>query len=239
MKEQQPQLIVKPRAEAGSRAVRRLRRDGFIPAVIYGKSVKPTPVLVNQQEFIKFLHARAGERGLLRLRVEKDGKPMETPVLMKQVQHDPVNGSVTHIDFQAITLTEEVRVKVPIVLKGEPAGVKRDGGVLEHFLREVEVECLPTAIPDKVEHDISELTIGTAVHVKDLIPSAGVRITADPEAVIASVQAPKEEKLEEAAEAVTEPEVIREKKPEGEAEGEAAAESKAEAKKEEKKEEKK
>ncbi len=132
----------------------------------------------------------------------------ELPVLIKQVQHDPVDGEIVHIDFHAIVLTEQIRVKVPIVLTGEPVGVKQDRGVLEHFLREVEVECLPTHIPKQVTGVIEHLKIGDAMHVKDLIPPAGAKIISDPESGVASVVAPKEEKAEE-AEAIAEAERLR------------------------------
>jgi len=234
-----PQLGAKLRTIAGTRAVRRLRREGFVPGILYGKSVKAAPVLVSRQELIKFLHARAGDHGLLTLRVEINGKAAEHAVLIKHVEHDPVSGDIRHIDFQAIVLTERIRIKVPLVLTGEPVGVKQDGGVLEHFLREVEVECLPTDIPKQIEHDVSAMKIGDTLHVRDLAAPTGARITTDPESGVASVLVPKEEKPAEAvAEAVTEPEVIREKKPETE---EAAAEGKEEkkAEKPEKKDEKK
>ena len=234
---ERPTLIAAPRPGIGSRAVRRSRRDGSIPGVVYGKAVEPAAVMVKARDLSKFLHAHAGEHGLLTLRVEADhGRPWEKPVLIKRVEHDPVTGGIVHVDFHAIALTEEIRIKIPIVLNGVPVGVKQDGGVLEHFLREIEVECLPTAIPKQVEHDITPLKIGDAVHVRELVAPAGARITAGPEGVVASVLMPKEEKVEEAVEAVTEPEVIREKKPEAE---EGAAEGKEkEEKKAEKKEEK-
>ncbi|MBI3087925.1 MAG: 50S ribosomal protein L25 [Candidatus Omnitrophica bacterium] len=243
---ERPLLGATSRTVTGTRAVRRLRREGFVPGILYGKSVKAAPVLVSRQELIKFLHARAGEHGLLTLRVEigpagggAGAKATENAVLIKRVEHDPVNGDIRHVDFQAIVLTEQIRIKVPLMLNGEPVGVKQDGGVLEHFLREVEVECLPTQIPKQIEHDVSAMKIGDTVHVRDLAAPAGTRITTDPESGIASILVPKEEKpAEAAAEAVTEPEVIREKKPEAE---EAAAEGKEEkkAEKPEKKEEKK
>lgn len=246
--EQLAELVAKRRTVEGTRAVRRLRREGLIPGVVYGKATSPTPVVISHRDLVKFLHARAGEHGLVKLSVETDlstapsakgsgaaqvgGKPWQKPVLIKQLQRDPVTGEVTHVDFHAITLTEQIRIKIPIVLKGEPVGVKQEGGVLEHFLRDIEVECLPTAIPKQVEYDVSTLKIGETIHVRDLIPPEGARITTDPEGVIASVLAPKEEKVEAVAEAVTEPEVIREKKPE--AEGEAAEEKPEKAEKPEK-----
>jgi large subunit ribosomal protein L25 len=122
-----------------------------------------------------------------------------------------VDGHVLHVDFHAIALTERLRLKVPVIFKGEAVGVKQEGGLLEHFLREVEVECLPTEIPEHVEFDVSPLKIGDTVHVCDLIAPKQARITSDPAGIIASIQQPKVEKVEEEA-APTEPEVIREKK---------------------------
>ena len=237
---ERPQLLGTVRHERGSRIVRRLRKTGFVPGIVYGKAVEPTPIAVNRRELVKLLQARAGEHGLVNLQVAADGKAKgwEKPVLIKHVEHEPVFGEVLHVDFQAIALTEQIRVKVSLVLKGDAVGVKQDGGILEHFLREVEVECLPTEIPSHLEYDISSMKIGDALHAKELATPERVRITTDPDAVLASVVAPKVEKVEEAAEAApAEPEVIREKKPEAEAE--AGAEGKAApAKKEEKKEEK-
>ena len=115
----------------------------------------------------------------------------------------------------------QVKVKVPVILAGEPEGVKQEGGVLEHFLREVEVECLPTEIPAGVEFNVGAMKIGDTIHVKDLTPPKGAKILSDAEGVIASIQKPKEEKPEEAAASPAEPEVLREKKPEAEAAGEA------------------
>ncbi len=228
---QQLTLRVTPRAQQGTRPTRRLRQAGSIPAVLYGKKTQPLSLLVERREFTKFLHARHGEHGVLTLQIAQDGKPLEKPVLIKQIQHDPVRGDIVHVDFHAIILSEQIRVKVPVVLKGEPLGVKQDRGVLEHFLREVEVACLPTAIPKHIEHDVSHLKIGDAIHVKELVVPTGAKLMTDPEGVIASVLAPKEEKIEEvAAEAVTEPEVIREKKPEAEGEAETGQPAKKEEK---------
>lgn len=228
-------LTVKKRETQGKRRVSRMREEGLVPGVVYGKETKPVAVAINHRELVRLLHAKAGEHALVTIRVEEDGKPWEKPALVQDVQHDPVDGHVLHVDFHTILLTEKLKVKVPLVLKGEPVGVKQEGGVLEHFLREIEVECLPTDIPAGVEHDISAMIIGQTIHVSDLTAPAGARITTDPAAPIASVQTQKVEKPEEAAEAPAEPEVLREKKeePEAGAEGGAKAEKgeKAEGKK--------
>ena len=222
-------LTVQRRVTLGSRPVKRLRRQGLVPGIVYGRNMEPVAVTMNRRELAKLLHSKSGEHALITLRLNDDGKPWEKPVLVHAIQHDPVDGHVVHVDFHAILLTERLKVKVPVVLKGEPVGVKQDGGLLEHFLREVEVECLPTEIPASVEHDVSAMTIGQTIHVRDLTPPKNAKLTSDPDGVIASVQVPKVEKPEEEAAAVTEPEVIREKKEEGEeaAAGEAKAEKPA------------
>ena len=218
-------LTAQRRPLKGGRPVTQLRREGLVPGIVYGKGTESLPVAVQQRELVKLLHSRAGEHSLVTLRLE-DTTSWEKPVLVKEIQHDPVDGHILHVDFQTIVLTERLRVRVPLILKGEAVGVKQDGGILEHFLREVEVECLPTEMPASVEFDVSALKIGDAVHVRDLALPKNAKIVSDPEGVIASVQKPKEEKPEEAAAAVTEPEVLREKKEEGEPA--AAEESKGE-----------
>ena len=211
----QQELTVERRPAVGTRPVRRLRAQGLVPGIVYGRNMDPVSVSVNHRELVKLLHSKAGERALVTLHL-KDAASWEKPVLVKAVQHDPVDGHVSHVDFHAVLLTERLRVKVPVLVTGEAVGVKQEGGILEHFLREVEVECLPTEIPAGVELDISALKVGDTVHVRDLVAPKNAKITSDPDGVIASIQMPKAEKPEEAV-AVTEPEVIREKKDEGEA----------------------
>ncbi len=211
----QQKLVAQRRPATGTRPVRRLRQAGWVPGVVYGKDTESLPIAVKERELVKLLRSKTGERALVTLRVE-DGQPWEKPVLVKAIQHDPVDGHVVHVDFHAIVLTERLRLRVPVVLNGEAVGVKQEGGILEHFLRDVEVETLPTEIPAAVEFDVSALKIGETVHVSDLKAPKNAKITSDPAGVIASVQKPKEEKPEETAAAVTEPEVIREKKEEAE-----------------------
>jgi len=219
-------LTVRRRDGLGSRRSRRLRHQGVVPGIVYGNDAEPLPVSIDARELIKLLHAKAGEHALITLRLA-DGGAWEKPALVHAIQHHPVDGHILHVDFHAIVLTERLRVRVPVVLKGEPVGVKQDGGILEHFLRDVEVECLPTDIPAHVEFDVSPLKIGDKIHVRDLTPPKNAKITSEPDGVIASVQTPKVEKPEEAAAAaVTEPEVIREKKEEAEAAAEEPKEAK-------------
>ena len=209
----QLELTIKRRSTVGKRPVRRLRGEGVVPGVVYGRGMEPVSIVMDHKALVKVLRSKAGEHALVRLKLD-DAASWEKPALVKSVQHHPVDGHVLHVDFHTIALTERIKVKVPIVFKGESVGVKQEGGILEHFLRDVEVECLPADIPMNVEFDVSAMKIGDTIHVRDLTPPSYTKITSDLEGAVASVQKTKEEKPEEEAAAVTEPEVLREKKEE-------------------------
>ncbi|MBL7197399.1 MAG: 50S ribosomal protein L25 [Candidatus Omnitrophica bacterium] len=196
--------------EIGKQGTNRLRGQGFIPAIIYSAGEKSVAIKLDKKELKKIDISR--ESIVLNLVSEKGKKT----VLIKEVQHHPVSDAVLHIDFNHISLHEKIEVKVPVVIKGEAPGVKVDGGVLEHLLWEVEVECLPTNIPEKFEADVSGFNIGDFVYIKDLSPPSGVKIINDPETAVISVAPPrKEEVKEEAVEEVKEePELIRKEKKE-------------------------
>ena len=238
---EQVRLNAKVRPVVGTTSAQTLRRSGWIPGVVYGKGHTPRAVVVEQTALLKILHTKAGENVLINLHVDdgdtadaaKGKKTAGTTVILKDVQHHPVTGSVRHIDLHQISLTETIRVNVPVVATGESIGVKQDSGVLEYLLREIEVECLPTQIPERFTLDISALKIGDSLHVKDLVLPDGVKLHVDLEAVVLSVLAIKEEKIAEVvpgAEAGTEPEVLKQKKPE-ELEAEAAAKAAEKTKK--------
>ena len=169
-------------------------------------------------------------------------KNKERIVVIKEIQRNPVKDSLVHVDFNEISLTETLKVKVPLAAKGEAVGVKQEGGVLQQVMWEVEVECLPTNIPDKIEVDIINLKIGDSISLKNVVPPEAVKILGDPEGIVFSVEHVKvvEEVVAAPAEGeASEPELIREKK---EKEGTEEEASKAEApkpEKAEKKEEKK
>lgn len=220
------------REEFGKGAVKHIRRDGFIPAVAYRHGGKAHSLKVPKKAFIKILHTKAGENAIITLKIAKgkedSAKTSSKTVIIKDIQLDPVKDTVIHVDFNEISLTEVLKVKVPIVDKGEAIGVKRDEGVLEHILWEVEVECLPTQIPEKLEIDVTNLEIGNDIFVKDISVQEGVKILTDSESIVLSVKPPKaEEVAEEAEPGLEEPEVIREKKPEAEEGAEEAAPAEA------------
>lgn len=226
------------REEKGKELNKKLRRSGIVPGVVYRKGEGALSLKLDSKNLFKALHTDAGENVIIKLFVDGDKKKKERIVVIKEVQKDPVKDDLVHVDFNEISLTETLKVKVPLVAKGEAAGVKQEGGVLQHIMWEIEVECLPTNIPDKIDVDVTNLKIGDTIIVKNLILPEGVKILGDPEGIVFSVEHVKivEEVVAPAVEAEgAEPELIREKK---EKEEEEEAE-KPEAPKPEKKEEKK
>lgn len=225
------------REEVGTRKSTRLRWAGFIPAIVYGGK-KPQAIKISRKEMIKFLHEHKGENVIIDLRVGEHAKAAkDNTVMIKDIQYDPVSEEIIHLDFNHISLTKTITVKVPVEIKGEAPGIKLDGGVLEHVLWELEIECLPKDLPKFLEADISSLKIGDAVHVKDLKVPEGVKVKHISEAIVLSVAPPAKEEtgLEETltTETAKEPEVLKEKK-EVLAEG-AKEEGKAKEVKEDKK----
>jgi len=223
-------LDAQQRVGIGRGKVKHLRDKGFIPAVVYSDGKESLPVQVLTHDLVRLVHQFRLESMVINLKVKDDKKEKARPCLIKEIQYDPVKGDIVHVDFNEISLTKAIKVNVPVEAKGESVGVKQEGGSLEHILWEIEVECLPTNIPKNIEVDISALKIGDSIHVKDITLPAGVKILADPGAIVLSVAAPmKEEVAAEAleGEAAKEPEVIKEKK---EVPGEAAAEESKEKK---------
>jgi large subunit ribosomal protein L25 len=225
-------LDAEQRAEIGRGKLGDLRRNGFIPAVVYADGKEAMPVKVGHKAFLGLVHQYRVEGMIINLKVKDDKKGKPRPCLIKEIQYDPVHSDITHVDFNEISLTKVIKVSVPVVAKGESAGVKQDGGSLEHILWEVEVECLPTDIPKNIEVDVTQLKIGDSIHIKDLVLSDKIKVLQDPGAIVLSIAAPmKEEVPAEAVEGeeAKEPEVIKEKK-EVAAEGEAGEETKEKAK---------
>ncbi|HQP10163.1 MAG TPA: 50S ribosomal protein L25 [Candidatus Omnitrophota bacterium] len=230
-------LDVQVRNEVGSRKVKAVYRSNQIPGVVYGGEQKtPMAIKLDRKAYEGIMRHHQGQNVIFHLNVlEGDKKLKDYTAIVKEEQHEPVSDTLRHIDFHRISLTEEIEVKVPLVAKGEAPGVKNDGGSLDHILWELDVVCLPTNIPDKIEVDVSALKIGDVVQLKDIVLPNGVRTKHDPEAILMSVAPPmKEFELPAEGEKDIEPEVIKEKKAEEPA---AEAGEKAEekpAKKEEK-----
>ena len=223
MAKQSIQLKAEPRSALGSRANKRLRDSGFVPAVVYGHKEAVVPVTLPKKEISTHL-----AKGAHVFDLSLDGKSEK--VLVKEVQYDHLGKDVLHVDFARVSLDEKVEVTVPLELKGEPKGEK-DGGVLQQILNELHVECLVTDIPDRIVHNVSEMALNDVVHVKDLKLPAGVRVLQDAEQIVAQVKEIKEEEAAPAAavEGEAEPEIIGKKKEEG-AEGAEGAAPEAEKK---------
>jgi large subunit ribosomal protein L25 len=207
-------LKAEMRSETGRGKVKDLRDAGFIPAVVYHGGKSSQPLKVSHHELVSLVHQHRIEGVIISLEI-KDDKKKTRPCLIKEIQFDPVLGDITHVDFNEISLTKAIKVNIPVTAKGEPIGVKQEGGSLEHILWEVEIECLPTSIPKDIEVDITSLKMGESIHVKDLKAPEGVKLLNDPEAIVLMVAAPMKEEVVVApveGEEKQEPEVIKEKK---------------------------
>jgi large subunit ribosomal protein L25 len=236
---EQVNLIAKTREEKGKQAIKHLRNNGLIPAVMYKGGDKNILLQLRKQDLLKILQTSLGGNVIISLKIDSETRPAAKKtkaadvctVIIKEIQEDPLKNEILHVDFQQISLTESIKVSVPITISGEAVGVKRDGGILEHLLWEIEVECLPTNIPEKIEVEITALEIGQAIHIKDLKLPEAVKVLNGAEQIVLVVAPPaKEEKVEEKVEEVLEPEVIRQKKPEA-VEEEPGKEKKQEEKK--------
>jgi large subunit ribosomal protein L25 len=235
-------LNAETRTVSGSTAVRRLRRTGSIPAILYNDKRETALLQLNEHAFSQMLKHHASQSLVIDLAVD-GGAPKK--VLLKEVQHDGLTDGIIHADFVEISMTKKMRVPVTVRLKGEPVGVSQGGGVLDHLLREVEVECLPGDLVESLEADVTHLEIGHSILVRDLVAPAGLVIVTDGQLAVAGVLAPhaEEEKTAEevAAEAAAaaEPEVIKAKGKEEAEAGEEAPKEKAAKEKEPKEKEKK
>ena len=208
-------LEVEIREELGKVQVKHLRESGFIPAVVYKEGKESTAIKVSHRQLWGLIHQHRLESVVINLKVKDDKKQKSRACLIKEIQYDPVKGDIVHVDFNQISLDKAIKVNVPVVAKGEPIGIKQEGGSLEHILWEIEVECLPVDIPKNIEVDVSNLKIGDAIHIKDIIFPANIKVMNDPEAIVVSVAQPiKEEVAAEPVEGAEqlEPEVIKEKK---------------------------
>ena len=208
-------LEVQLREELGKNKVKDLRGKGFIPAVIYAEGKKSSPIKVSHRQLWQLIHQHRLESAVINLKMQDAQKQKGRACLIKEIQYDPVKGDIIHVDFNEISLTKVIKVNVPVIAKGEPAGVKQEGGSLEHILWEIEVECLPTDIPRGIEADVSLLKIGDAVRIKDITFPSNIKVLNAPEAIVFSVTAPIKEEAAAVAvegEEKQEPEVIKEKK---------------------------
>ncbi|HXW51011.1 MAG TPA: 50S ribosomal protein L25 [Candidatus Acidoferrales bacterium] len=203
---QQTTVKATPREAGGTRAVRRVRADGGIPGVVYGKDFgAPLPVLVDAKDLRAALTSHGGS-AVLNLEIEGRGA---TAAIVQERQLDVVTKRLIHIDLHAIRLDEVVETHVRLVLAGTPPGVK-EGGILDFVVREVTIESLPTDIPEQIEIDISGLNMFDTIHVRDIAAPAGVTIVENPDDIVVTILPPSkaEEEAPAVAEAPAEPELI-------------------------------
>lgn len=235
-------LTAYPRAATRRAAVKKVRKSGRVPAVIYGRFNPPQNLEINEKEIEDLIHRSVTENVLLDLAVADDPKPKRL-ALVQEVHHHPLSGRVLHVDLHEVVESEKVTITVPVETVGEAVGVKTDGGVLEHVLFKLKVRALPKDLPEFIEVDVTQLELGKSIHIGELKAPEGVEILGDKKIVVISVATPRTEAQEAAEEAAAagpiEPEMIKEKKEEGAAPAPAEKGAEKAADKGEKKAEKK
>lgn len=208
------QIVLKAdqRTGSGKKIAKQLRSTGQLPAVVYGEKEAPITCAVDERALTDVLHAH-GRNAIITL--ETSDKSQST--IVKELQQHPVRGNILHVDFHRIDLTRKIIVEVPVDSHGIPFGVRNDGGILEHMLHHIEIECLPTDIPEHIEIDVSELGVGDSLHVSDITVDDKLTIITDGERTVFSLAAPtvrgedEEEEVEDelaAEDEMQEPEVI-------------------------------
>lgn len=203
------------RRDTGKGVARTLRREGRVPAVIYGRTRDAVPLSINARELSRLLEHISAENTVIDLSIDGD----TSRTLIRQIQRHPVKRDILHVDLQELVAGEKVEVRIPIVLQGSPAGVRLSGGILDQVLRELRVRVDPANIPQRFDVDVTELNIGHSIHVNEISVPDGVEVLDDDEGTIATVVAPRavEEPTPVAEETeAAEPELIRKAKDEEE-----------------------
>jgi large subunit ribosomal protein L25 len=213
----QVKLSASARLHIGGTVSNKLKREGLVPAVIYGGKEAPLPLQVGARDIRMVLSHARGENILVELEIENAGAKTSRTALIQEVQHEALSGAIVHVDFHAINMNEVLNTSVPIESQGESAGVRSFGGILEQSLRSLEIECLPKDLPEVIYVDVSPLNIGDSIHIKDLPLPAGVTALGDGDLTVFLVAAPAVVEVAPAAGAAapaTQPEVIKDKKQE-------------------------
>ncbi len=211
------ELTVSPRDTKGKQAAKQLRRTGRVPAILYG-GTKPQDISVDPKAVLKMIHGHEGSTQLLSLKFDGDGATTKMAII-RDMQFDPVTEDLLHVDLQEVSADRAINVRVAVHPVGEAIGVKDTKGILNLVLHELEISCLPTNIPQRIDADVTQLAIGDVLTVRDLVPPQGVRILNDPGQAVATVSPPMaEEEVAPAAAAgatvaAAEPEVLTERKP--------------------------
>jgi len=202
-------LIAHRREEQGKQKAKALRKNGKIPAVVYGHGKPAIPLMFDAKDLLPLFKYASSENVIINLQLADEKR--ELKAIIKEAQTEPIHNVLLHLDLQEIQLKEKIKVKIPITLTGIPDGVKNGGGILEHILDMVEISCLPTDIPDQITLDIQHLKVGQSLHVSDIKLENG-EVVSEPSKVITTILPPIVEtavaETPAIAEAVKEPEVI-------------------------------
>ena len=210
------ELTIKRREGTGKEIAKRLRRAGAVPAILYG-GTKTETVSLDPKAVLRMIHGHEGTTQLLTLTFEGETGNGARLAIIRELQFDPVSDALLHVDLQEVSADRAITVRVAVRPVGEAAGVRDQKGILNLVLHELEVSCLPTAIPQRIDADVSALMIGNVLTVRELVAPAGVRILNDPGQAVATVAPPMAEEAPvvaaTATTAVAEPEVLTERKP--------------------------
>ena len=197
----------------GRNAIKKIKEKGLVPGVIYGSQVEPIALQVDGRELTSVLAHASSEHVLVELEIVDGSESTNRLALIQEVQHHPLRRELLHVDFHAVSATEKIISEVPIEAVGEALGVRTFGGLLEYSLRSLEVECFPQDLPDIVRIDVTNLSIGESLHVRDIQLPTGVEAITDEDLTVVSVVASRVgEEVTETAEVPATPEVITEKK---------------------------
>lgn len=233
-------LTAHPRTLTRGLGTKKIRAQGRIPGVIYGRGIQPQNLEVDRKDLENLMHHSVSETRLVDLSITGDSRTKRL-ALLQQVQHHPLTGAVLHIDLREVSDQEKVVVYLPVETSGEAVGVKTGGGILEHVLFRVRVRALPKDLPEFIQIDVAHMEVGNTIHIGDIKLAAGVEILGDKNIPVVSVAIPRQVVEEEpaagaAATPAGEVEMIKEKKddkgakPEAGAKGEAKGEAKGDAK---------
>jgi large subunit ribosomal protein L25 len=212
---QQAKLTAQRRTQVGRNAIKKIKAAGMVPGIIYGSAQEPVNLQINGRELLNVLSHASGENILVELEILDGDEKQNALAMIQEIQHHPLQREILHVDFHAVSANETVSAEVPIETVGEAVGVKVHGGLLEHILRYLEVECLPADLPQVIQVDVTNLDVGQSLHVRELKLPPGVEAITDAEqTVVAVVESRVEEEVVEPLVTPTAPEVITAKKPE-------------------------
>lgn len=204
-------LVVPKRDTFGKAAIRELKKNGMIPAVVYGLNEPPVAIAISPKAVARVIASEAGMNSVVFL--QREGTDIKRHVIIKDLQRDPITGRLRHVDFMRVDMTLKVRVKVPVRLIGTAIGVKSQGGILDFAHREIEIECLPSIIPAHIDVDITNLAVGDSIRFEQITLMPNVVFTGDAHQTVCSIHGKAAEE-EVVAPAAAEPEVVKKGKKE-------------------------